>query len=254
MIKYLIFLLILNNFSFSEINLPLDHTALILEKGKKELGIFHPFVFGKDETTQYTMHPILEFVIPNIEIKKTFFHDKKTHFAWALKLAYPTPLLKIVQKEGIGGFIANDPDFKEIPHIFTLKTLLFNTRQIFSDHLFTISTGIGTAVKNGTFSSRATIDMPWIYPRMNQYNNPLSFNAGIHFTGMIWKSFGYDSGANLTYTVGGDQNLSFEFGDYFFWQASEKVKIYAGYDLYYAEYPFGIQWHLLPMIDLRYNW
>ena len=238
----------------ADIHLPLDRTAHILEQSQKEIGLFHPFVLGKNETTQYTMHPILEFVIPNVEVKKTIFPNRDTNFAWVLKLTYPTPLLKMVQKKGIGGMIADDPDFDPIPHIITAKMTLLNTRTIFKNHLMTFNGGLGLSVTNGTVDPRITIDLPWVYPRMNQYNNPISINAGIHFTGPLWKNIGYDSGGEFTYTIGDGQNMSFEYGDYFFWQATDRLKVYAGYDLYFAEYPFGSQWHLLPMIDLRYRW
>lgn len=246
--------LILASFMAAEIQLPLDRTAYILEQGEKEIGLLHPFVLGKNQNTQYSMHPILEFVIPNVEMKKTIFPERETDFAWALKLTYPSPLLKMVQKKGIGGMIAEDPDFAPIPHIITAKMMLLNTRTIFKKHLMTFNGGFGLSVTNGTVDPRITIDLPWVYPRMNQYNQPFSVNMGIHFTGPLWKNIGYDSGGEFTYTIGDGQNVSFEYGDYFFWQATDRLKIYAGYDLYFAEYPFGTQWHLLPMFDLRYLW
>lgn len=252
--KLFLFFAMFAGIAIAEINLPLDRTALILGQGEKEIGLFHPFVLGKTENTQYSMHPILEFVIPNVEMKKTILHERVSNFAWTLKFSYPSPLLKMIQKKGIGGFIAPDPDFDPIPHILTVKIDVLNTRAIFNDHLLTFSGGMGYTVTTGRVDPRITIDLPWIYPRMNQYNNPLSVSAGIHFTGPVWKKIGYDSGGEFTYTSGDGQNISFEFSDYFFWQATDRLKVYSGYDLFFAEYPFGSQWHFFPMIDLRYSW
>jgi len=234
--------------------LPLDRTAILLEKGQKEIGICHPYRLGRTDDIEFSMHPILGFIIPNFKMKGKLMSSEKSTNAYSLKLTYPTPLLKLVQKEGIGGLITPNTDEVSIPHIIVSDLRILSTRWIKENHLFTMSAGMAFAVSLGEIDSRMTIDLPYFFSRMNMYNSDFTLMTGLYFTGPLWKNLGYDSGGELRYTIGSDQQISFEYGDYLFWQFKPNMKIMVGYDLYFAEYPFGNQWDLIPMFDLRYSW
>ena len=249
----LLLIIILFNIGFS-IELPLDRTALLLEKGQKEIGLWHPYRLGKTNDVELSMHPVLSFIIPNLKIKGKLLSSENSINSYSLKLTYPTPLLKLVQKEGIGGLITPNTDEVKIPHIMVSDLRILTTYKIKENHLFTISGGIAYAVVLDEIDSRVTIDLPYFFPRMNMYSSNYSLISAFHFTGKIWKNLGYDSGGEFRYTDGTDNNIAFEFGDYFYWQYKSDLKIMFGYNLYYAEYPFGKQWDLYPMIDLRYSW
>ena len=63
--KKIIFIILSISIIFS-LDLPLDRTAILLEKGQKEIGICHPFRLGKTKDIEYSIHPILGFLIPNL--------------------------------------------------------------------------------------------------------------------------------------------------------------------------------------------
>ena len=63
-------LMIISLFTFVfTLEIPLDRTAILLEKGKKEIGVFHPYRLGKTEEIELSIHPILGFIIPNFKMK-----------------------------------------------------------------------------------------------------------------------------------------------------------------------------------------
>lgn len=236
------------------LDLSLDRTAILLEKGKKEIGICHPYRLGKTNDVEYSIHPILGFLIPNFKVKGKLISAKNSINSYLLQFTYPTPLLKLVQKEGIGGLITPNTDEVSIPHIIVSSLQILSTRSIKEKHLFTMTAGMEFAIGLGEIDSRITIDLPYFFPRMNLYNSDFTLVAGMHFTGPLWKNIGYDSGGEFKYNVGSEQNISFEYGDYLFWQFKPKMKLLIGYNLYYAEYPFGNQWDIIPTVDLRYSW
>jgi hypothetical protein len=251
--KKLIFIILSISIIFS-IDLPLERTAILLEKGQKEIGVFHPYRLGKSNDIEYSIHPILGFIIPNFKMKGTLLSAKNSTNSYSLQFTYPTPLLKLVQKEGIGGLITPNTNEVSIPHLLVSRLKILSTRVIKENHLFTMSAGMEFAIGLGEIDSRITIDLPYFFPRMNMYNSDFALITGLHFTGKIWKNIGYDSGGEFKYTVGSKHNISFEHGDYMFWQFKPNMKVLLGYNLYFAEYPFGNQWDLIPTLDLRYSW
>ncbi|MEE8409784.1 MAG: hypothetical protein V3T05_09280, partial [Myxococcota bacterium] len=36
------------------------------------------------------------------------------------------------------------------------------------------------------------------------------------------------------------------------WMATDEFAVQVGYKLVYGEYPFGTQWHLLPLLDFQW--
>lgn len=236
------------------LDLPLENTAILLKKGEKEIGICHPLRLGRTDEIEFSTHPILGFIIPNFKMKGSLISSENSTNAYSLKLTYPTPLLKLVQKKGIGGFIAEDPDFDPIPHLLVSELGVLSTRKLMNKYLMTISGSMAFTIGLGTIDPRITIDLPYFYPRMNMYNSNYTLISGLHFTGPLWENIGFDFGGNFRYTLGSKNHIAFEFGDKLFWQFKPNIKFMIGYNLFYAEYPFGNQWDMVPMVDLRYSW
>ena len=135
----LIIFLLLTTQIFS-IDLPLENTAFLLENRQKEIGICHPLRLGRTDKTEFSIHPILGFIIPNFKMKSKLSSSENLENAYFLKLTYPTPLLKLVQKKGIGGLIAEDPNFKPIPHLLVSELGVISTKIINRWSLHTVLT------------------------------------------------------------------------------------------------------------------
>ena len=98
-----------------------SHSAKILAEKRFEVGLFQPFRYGYSETLEYSTYPLWFFVMPNISLKKSHpdFSGYKMATKWSL--FYPRPLLNMVSKKGIGGFI--DPTL-EVPSLFGISASL----------------------------------------------------------------------------------------------------------------------------------
>ena len=84
------------------------HSAYPMPKGRWEVGIFQPMRYGLNEGLEYSTHPLLFFVMPNISLKISQKDIGGYKTATRLKVFYPTPLLNMVARKGIGGLI--DPN------------------------------------------------------------------------------------------------------------------------------------------------
>ncbi|MAJ45045.1 MAG: hypothetical protein CMF96_09930 [Candidatus Marinimicrobia bacterium] len=254
----LFILLIIASQAFS-IDLPLENTAFLLEKGQKEIGIFAPLRIGKTEKTEFSIHPILGFIIPNFKMKSKLTISENLKNVYFLKLTYPTPLLNMVQREGVGGLItpgieSNAKKEVEIPHMLVSELGIISSRFIKEKFCFSASGSIAFTTKFGDVNERITIDLPYFYPRMKMYNSKFTLISGLTFSGKIWKNISFDTENSLRLTLGSKKYIAFEHHNQMFWSFKSNMKLVLGYNIYFAEYPFGNQWDLIPHIDLKYSW
>jgi hypothetical protein len=228
-------------------------TAELLEPRRVELGLFQPLRYGFSETLEFSMHPLLFFVIPNFDMKWAHGEVAGFKLTSAHGLTYPSLLMNLVAREGIGGMIS--PEF-DIPHILSFQNALLASREVINGHLLTGTVGLNFAVKSDELDERTTIDLPLMYPRMGVYYNDFGFRVGADMKGPLFKRFGYAVDAELFYypTADADVNSAFEHKGLLFWNKSSGFQICAGYLLSHGEYPFGTQWHLLPLVDLQWGW
>ena len=95
--------------------------------------------------------------MPNITFKKSHMKIFKV-IAWQLKwsLSYPTPLLNVVSKKGIGGFI--DPSIT-IPQMLGLSISLIMSRPILSTDV-SLNAGVDIGLVFNDLDERANIELP----------------------------------------------------------------------------------------------
>ncbi|MBN1999874.1 hypothetical protein JW935_20120 [candidate division KSB1 bacterium] len=228
-------------------------SAYLLPPHRIEIGLFQPLRYGFSESLEFSTHPLLFFVIPNFDVK--WAHGEMGGFTItsAHGITYPSLLMDLVSKEGIGGLIS--PEF-DIPHILSFQNALLASRVLFDDHLFTGKLALNFAVKSEKLDSRTTIDLPVTYPRMSVYYHDFGFRVGMDMKGPLFRRFCYVFNGELFYypTAETDINSAFEHKGLLYWNKSSKFQICAGYLLSYCEYPFGTQWHLLPLLDAQWSW
>ncbi len=228
-------------------------TAELLPPRRVELGLFQPVRYGLSESLELSVHPLLFFVIPNFDVKWAHGDIAGFKVASAHGFTYPSMLMNLVAKEGIGGLIS--PEF-DIPHILSFQNALLASRELIDGHLFTGKLALNFAVKSDKLDSRTTIDLPVCYPRMGVYYHDFGFRVGADMKGPLFRRFGYVVDAELFYypTAEADVNSAFEHKGLLYWNKSANFQLCAGYLLSYGEYPFGTQWHLLPLVDLQWGW
>lgn len=223
--------------------------AHTLPKGRWEIGLFQPLRYGQTDRLEWSTHPILNLVIPNLSVKIAHGDGVGWQLATRHQLHYPTPLLRLVRREGTGGLIAPDLD---IPAILLLRSELLLTRTLGPSRQLTAKGGVALVAKTGAIDERATIDLPIIFPRMAAYRQGYQVNLGLDLLGQLFGRWGYGVDMDVFLTPGFDQPLAFEHMGLAFWRKSDRFQLLMGYKLTFGGYPFGDQWHLLPLLDLQW--
>ena len=172
---------------------------------------------------------------------------------------YPTPLLKIISREGTGGIIS--PEFHDdIPNMVSIYNGFILTGVIGTRYpgLVSIRGGIKFAINSEDLDRRTSIDLPIIYPRIQTYYEGCGLEYGMNFnTKCFSKTFNSklftEADIQVFHFPGADENFHVETSLNFAF-IHKKTEYSAGVKLIYGEYPFGTQWHLLPMFDIVWRW
>ena len=169
-------------------------------------------------------------------------------------LAYTSFLIDTLARDGIGGILA--PDI-EIPQRIDLNLRLLWTKS-FGDHAltarlrsdFALPSYSPDASKGMQYSS---IDMPLVYVRTHEA--PLSFNFGAQISGPISERFGYELGAwGWFLPSASNGNWSVEQRSALSFKMSERCWFQAGAVGVWGDYPYGRNWHVLPLMDVKWQW
>tara|TARA_A100001015_G_scaffold57270_1_gene62986 strand:- start:2359 stop:3204 length:846 start_codon:yes stop_codon:yes gene_type:complete len=230
-------------------------TAYLLPEKKWEIGLFQPLKYGFSEKTNYSIHPILFFIMPNLSVK--VLHHKGKMFSSATRhgFYYPTKLLKILQTgvqvgDRTASLIA--PSFK-IPHM-----LGFSSDYIFTKpyKLGTLSlyAGVNLGLVFGDLDPRTSIDLPLVYHRLGVFYNKYGLDAGIDFSKNITDATSCSFDLDLKFLPGFSGRYSFEHKFLFYWQKSKRTRFSIGYKYVYGDFPYGKQSRLLPYLPLFESW
>ncbi len=224
-------------------------SAEIISPGQWEIGLFQPLVRSLSSDLQISLHPIIFFVMPNGTLTKTWGSVKQWKIASRHGLCYPTLLLRMVTKEGIWGFIS--PEF-DIPGILLASNDLLAS-MVNTSYKLTFKAGITIAVKGDEIDSRTSIDLPLIYNRLS----PLYSGNYIKIGG----DYQLTLNRKTVFFLDFDYFLLNNSGNYtalehtaLICRSKNKRQISIGYKFITAEYPFGVQKHLLPVFDIRWRW
>jgi len=260
--RHVTFLVLLLSILNGEIKYWSSHSAHISPPKRWEIGLFQPFRYGYSENFEYTTYPLWFFVMPNVAFKKK--HDNIFGYNIASKwgMIYPTPILNMVARKDIGGFI--DPTF-QIPPLLGLSTSLIMTKQKLSADL-TFNAGIDLGITLGNLDERSTIELPLVYHRLAIFYNHWALHAGLDFEKKLTNQFHIlmdfdikilpgmgikDTGTNIETLIG---EYSLEHKLLFIFAKSEKFRFLTGYKFVYGEYPFGTESRLLPFVPLLDKW
>jgi hypothetical protein len=220
--------------------------AYTLPQGRWEKGLFDYLRYGQTGRLEWATHPVLALVVPNVKVKIAYGTHKGWRLATRYAFHYPTPLLRILRREGIGGVIAPDPDIAEIPHILSFRGELLGTRALNELTDLTAKCGIGVALKTDALDGRTTIDIPAVFPRTAVYYEGYQLSLGLALDGALSRKWAYSAGANAFAIPGAEDSFAFELGGWLTWRKNGRFRVIFGYLLTYATYPYGSQWQLMP--------
>ena len=239
-----------------------SHSTKILVEKRLEVGLFQPFRYGYSETLEYSTYPLWFFVMPNLTLKKSHENFSGYNMATKWSLFYPRPLLNMVSKKGIGGFI--DPTMK-IPPMLGFSFSLILTRPMLGMDM-SFNTGIDIGISLDDLDQRINIELPLLYHRLSVFHNNYGFHTGFDLEKSITEKlsaivdldFSILPGMDIKDTDSGITKLlgeySFEHKALLIYEKSETFRLLTGYKFVFGEYPFGPESRLLPFLPLVDSW
>ncbi|MBN2280438.1 MAG: hypothetical protein JXQ65_07655 [Candidatus Marinimicrobia bacterium] len=227
-------------------------TAILNDAKYREIGLFQPFRFALSDNLEFATHPVLFFILPNLQIKKNYRMTPALNIASQHHLCYPTPLLKMLAREGTGGIIA--AEFKKnIPNMFSLYNGILVSREISARHLVTLKTGIKLGLNAGSLDSRTSIDLPVVFQRMAVFYEGFGLQYGVNIITRIQQKIFSDATVELFHFPGAEENLALEYSQLYSWLRNDRFQLSGGFKVVWGEYPFGKQTHLLPLFDIKWK-
>ena len=225
-------------------------TAYPLEYGQRQMGIFQPRIYGMNNNLEISTHPLWFLVKPNVKVKKYHGDNKGLGMASRFSFDYPTPFLKLIQREGKFGILSKDPDIGDIPNLFVFQGELLVTKKS-ADYSFTGKAGLSIC-PGCEIDSRHLVDLPLAYPRMLVYEKGLSTNIGLDFYYDYSEKISLKTDIDLFFISNKDVFVENKFMIYY--QFSPKYTLTGGVKLTQGTYPFGKQLDIFPLIDLSWIW
>ena len=225
-------------------------TAYPLENGQRQMGVFQPRIYGMNNNLEISTHPLLFFVKPNVGVKKYLGEYNGLGMASRFSFDYPTPLLKLIQREGKLGILSKDPDIGDIPNLFVFQGELLITKKSV-DYSFTGKAGLSIC-PGCEIDSRHLVDLPLAYPRMLVYEKGLSTNIGLDFYYDYSEKISLKTDIDLFFIS--DKDVFVENKFMINYQLSPKYTLTGGIKLTQGTYPFGKQLDIFPLIDLSWSW
>ena len=235
--------------------------AQSLQKGEKEIAVFGPLRLGLGKGWDIQIQPIAFFWAPGAMAKKELWSEGDHQIAMSMGGLYPTPLLNTLARAGIGGVLA--PDI-EIPKLPKLKLMGHYTWQP-NQHAMTVWQRIDVVPMAGQYDEDevieaggfpyTSIDAPLAYPRTAVLRSGLALQTGVVFHGSFAARWQYEwkSGFWILPTLD-DHRWAYEEQMMLRFLPKPNRALQLGTICTITEFPYGLQWHLLPTLDARWFW
>ena len=228
-------------------------SAQTLPRGRWCVGIFQPLRTAVSEHIELSLHPLLFPLLPNVSLKWAHGHQGNWRFASRHSLYDPTPLLRLLRREGTGGILS--PEFA-IPNMAASSSEVLASHPIAGGQRVTLKVGLSVCLfRSSPLDRRATIDLPLVFPRLQPFFHNLTWRGGLEGMGRLWRRWFWLLDGDCFYTPRGEENWALEHKGMLLWDRSTTLQLGIGYKLSFCEYPYGRQWHLLgPLVDLQWAW
>lgn len=224
--------------------------AETVEKGRFEVGVFGPLRYGVTDNVELATHPLAFFVVPNLTAKINWNEGRPWRIGTRHGLHYPTPLLNLVSREGAGGIL---PATTDVPHIIAItnEVLATTTVPLFR-RWFTVRLGFTIAPNIGG-ETLPPIELPIVFPRTAAYSSMIVGHAGIALEGEIAGPFYYLLDGAMFVIPGFEGSFAFENTIELSWRPEGgRFMLAAGGRGIWGGYPYGEQYHVLPMLDAKF--
>ena len=260
--RKIIFTFLLFSMCFGDMKNWGSHSANILPEKRFEFGLFQPFRYGYSKTLEYSTYPLWFFVMPNLTLKKSHNILSGYDVASRWSLYYPRPILNMVSRKGIGGFI--DP-MLEIPPMLGISASMLFTK-IISGVGVTFNSGLDIGFSLEDLDGRVNIELPLLYHRLSVFHNNYGFHTGFDLEKSITEKLSAIVDLDFSILPGMDTKksdsgiikllgeYSFEHKALLIYEKSETFRFLTGYKFVHGKYPFGTESRILPFLFLVDTW
>ncbi len=231
-------------------------TAHTLPQGRWEAGLFQPVRWGQSEDRELSFYKLTALLMPGVTVKQRWLQRYDWTISTTHAFYYPTPLLKMVAKPGIGGMIS--PEF-DIPNMVSLWNMVLASKHLDNDKIFTAKAGFALAFGGSDLAMESTIDLPLIYHRLAVYYNKWLLRFGSDINGRLSEKWVYLVDGDLFIIPGMKGSFALENKGLLTWEKSSRFHVSLGYKMVYGQYPDGYpnenitRLHILPMIDFMWS-
>lgn len=234
----------------------LPGTAYTLPQGRWEFGLFQPVRWGQSDDREISFYKLSALLMPGMTVKQRWYQRYQWTVSSTHSVYYPTPLLKMVAKKGIGGMIS--PEF-EIPNMISFWNMILASQSLDQNRILTLKAGFALAFGGSDLTSGSTIDLPLIYHRLAVYYNGWLLRFGTDMNGRMSKKWTFLVDGDLFLIPGMKGSLALEHKSMITWEKSDTFHLSLGYKFIYGEYPDGYpnekitRVHILPMLDFIWS-
>jgi len=241
---------------------PYANESFLLSKGQYRYSLFTKAEYGLSDKITVRAHPLWIFFAPSVDIKWQLNSAGKKNISFIHGISCPTPAMNLFALKGTGGLIS--PEF-DIPFMLSWRNGVIYSKELKKGHTITGELAIEFAIFNENLLPGSSIDLPVISPRNAVYYKNVGVDVSFVAEGKIIGKFDYYSKSQIFVFPSNNDRYALEYNEtsrffvestvLIFWNLSKKCKLGFGGRLCFGDYPFGTQWHLLPMLDfVRYHW
>ncbi len=226
--------------------------AQTIPRGRVELGLLQSSHYGLSDRVEVSIHPLLFFALPHIEVKALAAAHGALSLAVRGRLLYPTLFLALVSREGAGGLL---PKSSEPPQALQIEGDILGTAAWAEQQLGSVRLGLAVA-PHAVFEPEQLplLDFPFLYPRFAPLYTVLVPRAATAFEGRALGPLFYDlelSGylmpelpdVGTAWALEQAMALEYRFGD--------RLAFSLGLRTSEAKYAYGTRFHFLPHLDVR---
>lgn len=252
-ILFLLTILSANIKSFSQVPIWTVGTPKTIDKHEVDLSLFYFSSYGLTDRLEIQTKPLEFFVLPHVNLKKTWYYHKSKHNKNWLKsrslmigsvhgINYPSMTLKLARNRQFRNLIPLDTD---IPFILSFRnellisTMLKNKTSCEpSNNLLTLKLGTKFSYIKGE-NTLPYFDNPFLFRETSIYHNKLLWYIGLGLDGHLY--------SNLNYSIDFDYKSiglktdykALEHNGIIYWYAGklQRFRLAIGYKASFSDFP-----------------
>jgi hypothetical protein len=230
-----------------------DGTARTLPARAVEVGVFGPLRVGLSDRVTLSLHPGWSLVAPSAAVTVAWGEALGVELASQHALAYPTPLMRLLSRQGTGGVLPTDVTY---PHLLAASSHLLASRA-FGAHLVTLRAGGQLGIPLARFEGpRFWSEVEWhlVWARTAAWTRGWSLDGGLSALGPLWGRLGYRAELDAFYLPRPGADRALEWALLGTWRPRPGLQLALGARWSWAVLPYGTRLSVpFPLADVAWS-